>query len=174
MRWTGLFTSAVVVSLLVAPAGCKDEPTGRSGQEGVRGKPTAPVEISYDVPDPGEIGSPVDVVVSVQLHKEAGDLRLSLTPGRGLDLGEERMTFAYGWQGEGATVSETVSVRREVEGVAYLNVFVSGTFGGRAMTRTGAVPVGDGERKLRSPAGVIRTDAEGRKVIEMPLPAKEE
>lgn len=135
--------------------------------------PTAPVEISYIAPDRVEAGEEAEVVVSFKLRAPAEDLVLTVTEGKGLSLQSEAAVFDYGSQPAGSSFSETVSAASDGVGVRYLNVFVEGTFQGIRLGSTAAVPLRTGEgadRAALEPPGRIRTDGEGRKIIEMPVP----
>lgn len=164
----------LLISLLVASLGCTDNGREVRSDRAKMGKPSAPIDISYTVPGDVGVGTSAEVVVTFRLRSPADGLELVFEEGRGLRIDSEETTFIYGPREDGTSISEKVTVTPEVEGVVYLNVFVSGTFDGRAMTRTGAVPVGSGERRLDRPVGVVRTGADGEKILEIPLTPKEE
>ncbi|MCZ6688227.1 MAG: hypothetical protein O7H41_01285 [Planctomycetota bacterium] len=137
------------------------------------GKPTAPFNISYTIPDQADVGKAIDAVVSFKVLQNVENLKMKLTEGKGLQIVSQKTTFDYGAEVAGASFSETVSVRPGEEGILYLNVFVSGDFRGRSMTRTGAVPIKTGDEvKLETPGRIVK-DSEGRPLIEMPIPKQD-
>lgn len=134
------------------------------------GKPTAPISISYTVPAKAAIGENVTVTVKFKTLSNAGGLKLKLSAGKGLELTSGKYEVDYGSQPMNSTFSETVTVVPQTEGILYLNVFVTGTFGGNAMVRTGAVPinVGSARRKMLKKPGQVTTGPKGQKIIIMP------
>ncbi|MCZ6688229.1 MAG: hypothetical protein O7H41_01295 [Planctomycetota bacterium] len=151
-------------------AGCTNAVDSRPANRSISGKPTAPVNITYTVPDKADVGKAIDAVVSFKVLQAVENLKLTLTEGKGLRIVSERTTFDYGARAAGASFSETISVRPEEEGILYLNVFVTGGYRGKVMTRTGAVPIKTGNKGTLDAPGRLTRDSEGRRLIEMPIP----
>lgn len=138
------------------------------------GKPTAPISISYTVPEKATVGENVTVKVEFRTLSDADGLKIELTAGEGLKLASGRYKVDYGIQPRNSTFSETLTVVPQTEGILYLNVFVTGIFGGNTMVRTSAVPVnvGTNMHKMLKKPGKVTTDSKGQKIII--LPAEEE
>lgn len=145
-----------------------------SGEVPLSGKPTAPVSISYTVPEKADVGESITVTVKFKILSDAENVDLKLTADKGLELTSGETEMAYGSQPANSTFSESVAVVPHTEGILYLNVFVTGTFNGKTMVRTGAVPVnvGTNTRKIMKKSGKITTDSTGRKIIIMPADEK--
>ena len=101
-------------------------------------------------------------------------LTLKLTAGEGLSMTTGEFIKNYGDQLRKAVISETVAVTPSTDGVLYLNIFLSGTFNGKQMTRAGAVPikVGSATQKMLKKSGQAATDSKGQKIIIMPAEEK--
>jgi len=140
------------------------------------GKPVAPVSISYTVPEKADVGESITVTVSFKLLSDAEKVTLKLTPDKGMEITSGKTEVDYGDQLANSAFSESVTIVPHTEGVLYLNVFVTGTFGGRKMARTGAVPVyvGTDIRKMMKNSGKTVTDSTGKKIIIMPAEEKKE
>lgn len=134
------------------------------------GKPTAPISISYAVPEKADVGESITVTVEFKTLSDANRLKLKLTAGKGLDLTSGEYEIDYGNQSMNSAFSETVTVVPQTEGILYLNVFVTGTFHGNTMVRTGAVPINAGRnvRQMLKKPSQVTTDSEGQKIIIMP------
>ena len=140
------------------------------------GKPVAPVTISYTVPEKAGVGESITVTVSFKLLSDAEKVTLKLTPDKGMEITSGKTDVDYGEQLANSAFSESVTIVPHTEGVLYLNVFVTGTFGGRKMVRTGAVPVyvGTDIRKMMKNSGKTVTDSTGKKIIIMPAEEKKD
>lgn len=145
-----------------------------SGETPLYGKPTAPVSISYTVPGMADVGQSVTVTVNFKILSDADNVNLKLTTDKGLEFTSGETEVDYGNQPANSTFSETVTVVPRTDGILYLNVFVTGTFGGKTMVRTGAVPVNAGTniRNMMKKSGEITTDSTGKKIIIMPAEEK--
>lgn len=134
------------------------------------GKPTAPISISYIVPAKANVGENITVTVEFKTLSDASGLKLKLSAGKGLELTSGKYEVDYGNQPVNSTFSETVTVVPQTEGILYLNVFITGTFNGNTMVRTGAVPINVGSdlRKMLKKPGQVTTDSKGQKIIIMP------
>ncbi len=138
------------------------------------GKTSAPISVSYSVPATNAINDKVKVIITVKPLSDVGGLTLKLTAGEGLAMPTEEFNKNYGDQLRNAVFSETVTVTPSTDGILYLNVFVSGTFNGKQMTRSGAVPikVGAATQKMLKKSGQAATDSKGQKIIIMPAEEK--
>ena len=138
------------------------------------GKSRAPISISYAVPAKAAIGDAVQVTVTMKVLSDATDFDLKLTAGEGLEMPSGAFMKSYGDQPRNASMSETVTVVPNTDGIVYLNVFATGTFKGRKMTTAGAVPVNTGTaaRKMLKKSGQATTDSNGQKIIIMPAEEK--
>ncbi len=138
----------------------------------ISGKPTAPVTISYTVPAKIAAGESINITVQVNILSDAEALKLRLIAGEGLDMTPKDREVNYSALPMNSTISESVTVTPQAEGILYLHVFVSGVFNGRTMARSGAVPVNAGQgtgRKMLRDAGQVTTDSKGQNIIIMPL-----
>ena len=162
---------AWIIFLFSALSACSETTTKKytSGDLGQAGKMTAPITISYIVPEKAAVRESVSVLVKFQTHSDADDLKLELTTGEGLVFTSGNRNVSYGSQPANSTFSETVTVVPNTDGILYINVFVTGTFDGRTMVRTGAVPIkaGSDVRKMLKTPGQVSTDAQGEKEIQM-------
>lgn len=156
---------------LSAFSACAEATKKISTSEGLGqpGKMSAPITISYVVPEKATIRESVSVLVKFQTHSDADDLKLELTTEEGLIFTSGNRNISYGSQPASSTFSETVTVVPDTGGILYINVFVTGTFNGRTMVRTGAVPikVGSDLRKMLKTPGQVTTDSQGAKEIQM-------
>ena len=169
MCLTVLMASLVFFSLQTAhAAGKKRTELPRSG------KTTAPLSIFYTVPPRNAVGDKVRIAVTVKALSDVKGLTLKLAPGEGLSMEGGTFMKNYGDQPRNTEFTETVAVTPSVDGILYLNIFASGTFNGRKMTRTGAVPVqvGANARKMLKKSGQAATDDKGQKIIIMPAEEK--
>lgn len=152
-------------------ASCVDRvDRGRATNETEGGGP--PIEISYEVPEAIGAGQEGEIVISFTILADADDIELRLAAGKGLGLVSAGDNWSYGTQAAGSSFSRTVRVRPEEEGIAYLSVFVSGSFEDQQLTEAETVPIRTGPDATRSglePPGRVRRDGEGRRVIEVPL-----
>ena len=134
------------------------------------GKPTAPIEVAYTVPESAAIGASVSVVVTIRPLSDVTDLNLKITAGEGLSLSAGDFVRNYGMRARDAVLSETVTAVPNAQGILYLNVFASGAFKGKTMSSASAVPISVGispERMLKK-SGRTEHDASGRPIIVMP------
>lgn len=136
----------------------------------VSGKPTAPIDISYSVPDSATIGASVSVVVTITVLSDVTDLRLNITAGEGLSLSGGELVKIYGEQNRDAVLSETITATPNARGILYLNVFTSGLFQGKSMAHASAVPisVGTSPEKMLKKAGAVERDSTGRNIVILP------
>lgn len=134
------------------------------------GKPMAPIEVAYTVPESAAIGASVSVVVTIRPLSDVTDLNLQITAGEGLSLSAGDFVRHYGAQTRDTVLSETVTAVPNTQGILYLNVFASGAFKGKTMSSASAVPISVGlspERMLKK-SGKTEHDASGRPIIVMP------
>ena len=115
---------------------------------------------------PGDI---VSVEITVGSRAAASNLLLSFSAGESLSLASPAFVY-LGTCKAGDAFTETVSVISAENGLKYLNVFVSGMFGERNMSRSAAVPVpcGSNPQPTLKKTGTPATDFQGRKIIIMP------
>ena len=174
-RFKGPCITLVVSLIFLWLIACSDKSAKViSSEVSQSGKPTAPISISYTVPEKTTVGENVTVIVEFRTLSDAEGLRIEFTAGEGLKLTSGRYKVDYGIRPGNSTFSETVTVVPQTEGILYLNVFVTGIFGGNTMVRTGAVPVNVGAttHKMLKKPGNVTTDSKGQKIII--LPAEEE
>ena len=136
----------------------------------VSGKPTAPIDISYAVPESVAIGASVNVVVTISVRSDVTDLGVKITAGEGLSLSGGLLVKSYGTQNSDAVLSETITVTPNARGILYLNVFTSGVFQGKSMIHASAIPVSVGtspERMLKK-SGTVQRDSSGRNIVILP------
>lgn len=165
--YTGFAASLIFLGLIA----CSDKSSKVTiGQLQQSGKPTPPISISYTIPSKAAVGENVRVTVDFKTLSDVDGLKLEFTAGEGLELLSGRNEIEYGNYPKDSAFSETVTVVPRTEGILYLNVFVTGTFGGNTMVRTGAVPinVGEDERQMLKKPGPVTTESEGQKIIIMP------
>jgi len=173
-RFKGPCITLVVSLIFLWLIACSDKSAKViSSEVSQSGKPTAPISISYTVPEKTTVGENVTVIVEFRTLSDAEGLRIEFTAGEGLKLTSGRYKVDYGIRPGNSTFSETVTVVPQTEGILYLNVFVTGIFGGNTMVRTGAVPVNVGAttHKMLKKPGNVTTDSKGQKI--MILPAEE-
>lgn len=166
--------TAVLAGVAIVLIASCTENTGaiKTGDMGQPGKPAAPVSISYAVLEKVVVGERVEITITVTALSRARSLTVKLTAGEGLNLTGGEFEAEYAELDAGESVSETVTVVPSIEGVLYLNVFVTGGFGPSTMGRIGAVPINVGESEagrkgLKSP-GTPAIDDKGEKIIIMP------
>lgn len=172
--------------LALAAAGCKDaermtaadtpdtpsasEESAADGQA-PEGKPTAPIDIEYDVIGTPIVGQPVNIDLSVKSTRGDTPVRLSY---RVLD--SKSMSFPAAQAKEVALrVGDTQPAVRQVtivpqrEGRLYLNVTAEVETPGGAMFKSIAIPVqvGSGPTE-QEPDGTLKEDAEGEAVLSLP------
>lgn len=134
------------------------------------GKTTAPIDVSYTVPESLAIGANVNVVVTITALDDVADLGIRITAGDGLTLNAGELVKNYGAQNRGAVFSETITAMPKVGGILYLNVFVGGSFHGKNMVRASAVPlsVGGAPEKMMKKSGAVERDSSGRNIVILP------
>lgn len=133
------------------------------------GKPAAPVTIAYSLPKNISLGQTVSVRLEISSNTDCKDLILSVTGDDSLLLDEPGFTASFGASPPGILFSASVNVTPQDEGIHYLNVFVTGTFGGHTMMRSGAVPVAAGTnlKKNLKKTGTRSIDAQARPIMIM-------
>lgn len=138
------------------------------------GKTSAPLSISYSVPAVNAVNDKVQVVITIKPVPDVAGLTLKISAGEGLSLPDGDTQKNYGDQLRNTMITETVVVTPSTDGVLYLNVFVTGRFNGKQMTRAGAVPikVGLDNKKMLKKSGPSTTDAKGQKITIMPAEEK--
>ncbi len=166
-----LFHTSVILLIFFVGIACSGNPGKLVKKETVRaGKKVAPISISYEPVSNAAIGEAIDIEITCETLSDVNDLKLKLTPSKGMDMIPETFETEYGDRPGQFKFSEQVVVIPGKEGFLYLNVFVSGIFGQSRMVRSGAVPVevGNAPQKLLKSAGKLKTDTTGRRVISMP------
>jgi len=163
------------VALAFCQVACAAEsPRKSASPKGVAGKSSVPIEISYTVPAASSKGAQIPIIVQISVLADAGSLSVKVVPESGLSLVPEgELTRSYGARSTGSTQSENLTVTSKQDGRFYLNVFATGTFGGRTLTQTTSIPVVVGTgTPAQKPAGRITTDSTGQKIISMPAQEK--
>jgi len=174
-RVNSLLIACLTVMILMGLAGCSNKMNDVIiGEFSWRGKPTAPITVLYTVPAKTVIGESAEVILEFRTLVDVDGLRLKLTAGEGLSITPKKFEVDYGNQPANSSFSETVTVIPESEGMLYMNVFIYGTFHGKRMVRTGAVPimVGSDKRRMLKKPDKVTTDSEGHKIIIMPAEEK--
>lgn len=137
------------------------------------GKPTAPIDIGYDVIGTPIVGQPVSIDLSVRSTR-GGDAPVRL---RYKVLDTQAMSFpdtqarelALKVGGREPAVRQ-VTVVPQREGRLYLNVTAEVETPGGALIKSIAIPVqvGKGGPVDRKPGGTLKEDADGETVISLP------
>ncbi len=140
-------------------------------------KPTAPISISFSAPERIKIDENAVVVVNIKTLSSASGLKIKITADAGLEM-KTGMHGVYEVEYAGApkdrTFTETVVVVARSEGILYLNVFATGTFGNRQMGHVASIPlrVGSNPLKLMKKSGQPSTDEKGQNIIILPAEEK--
>ncbi len=136
-------------------------------------KPTAPISISFSAPERLKIDENATVVVNIKTLSSASGLNIKFTTDAGLEM-KTGMHGVYEVEYASApkdrTFTETVVVVPRSEGIIYLNVFATGTFGSRKMGHVASIPlrVGLNPLKMMKKSGQPSTDEKGQKIIILP------
>lgn len=160
--------ASLIFTMLIA---CSDKSAKVISSEVLQsGKQTAPISISYTIPEKSNVDEKVTVSVEFRTLSDADGLKIEITAGEGLKLVTGTYKVDYGTKPRNSTFSETLTVVPQTEGILYLNVFVTGVFGGNTMVRTGAIPikVGADMKKMLKKPGEVTTDSKGQKIIILP------
>ncbi len=162
---------ALIILLLFSAGIACSKNSSKITEEGamVHGKTAAPISISYELASKADIGRETPVTIICKTLSDVDDLKLWITAGKGIDIVQD-IEAEYGVQSASFDFSEEVRVIPKQEGILYLNVFVSGTFGNSKMVRSSAVPINVGnipQNQLKT-SGKIKTESTGRKIISMP------
>lgn len=161
---TGRETPAAAVS-------GKETAEQSTAAQAAAGKPTAPIDIEYDVIGTPIVGQPVNIDLSIRSTRGDAPVRLSY---RVLD--SKSMSFPDAQAKEVALrVGDTQPAVRQVtivpqrEGRLYLNVTAEVETPGGAMFKSIAIPVqvGSGPTE-QEPEGTLKEDAEGEAVLSLP------
>lgn len=171
--------------LALAAAGCRegedtagmdtaDEPAGErqaADAQAPAGKPTAPIDIDYEVIGTPLVGQPVNIDLSVKATRGDAPVRLSY---RVLDSNSMSFPDAQAREvslrvGDREPAVRQVTVVPQREGRLYLNVTAEIETPGGAMIKSIAIPVqvGSGTTKPE-PDGTLEEDADGEAVISLP------
>lgn len=140
-----------------------------------KGKPSAPVAISYSIPEKNSIGDSIPVSITIQILSDVDNLTLEVIAEEGLRLPSPGpYEWSYGSRPRNATVSETVIVIPSQKGRQYLNIFVAGVFNGKQMGHSLSIPMNvgtTGEKTLKK-SNWVTTDSKGQKIVIMPAEEK--
>ncbi|MEO1036412.1 MAG: hypothetical protein AAFX44_12715 [Pseudomonadota bacterium] len=136
----------------------------------LHGKPTAPIQLDYDVKSKPAVGEPTEIEITASTPL-AGPLQLTLATRNSIELGANQApSIDFGAQQAGAETRHrtTVTVVPSAEGRSFLLVTATVPGADNAATRLLAIPVqvGDVPRKL-SPSGVVIGEGE-ETVISLP------
>ncbi len=169
-KTTVVFASTVIIlfSIFACRETVKPDVKGKIKPSG---KPAAPIFISDTAPEKAAMGQELSVTVEFKIQKDADNLVLKVTPGKGLRIVGETFLKDYGNKPANTTFSETLEIVTEEEGLLYINVFVSGTFSGKRMTRAGAIPInvgGNQDQKLFETQKRSIIDSKGNRITIMP------
>ena len=140
-----------------------------------KGKPSAPISISYSVPAQNSVGDSIPVTITIQVLSDFDSLKLEAIAEEGLRLlPSGPYERSYGSRPRNAALSETVTVIPSQEGRLYLNVFVTGVFNGKKMGHTRSIPlnVGTTSAKTLKKSNQVTTDSKGQKIVIMPAEEK--
>lgn len=164
--------SLVLAALLVTNAGAA--PRERQGEvliraangqaAAVRGKPTAPIAVSYALESEPALGQPLVVRIAANAADGVTGLSLGITSDAALHVGPvERV----GGDDVSAEALWRVTVTPLAAGVAHLDVLVTGLRDGSELSRALSVAVRTGAKSTDGAANVKR-EASPRTVISLP------
>lgn len=138
----------------------------------VAGKPTAPIDITYNVIGAAFVGQPVNIEIDVSspLRDQQISLEYRINDPRDLSFGESQpQRISMSAIGDAPSARREVTVVPQREGRLYLNVSAAIETAGGTLIKAIAIPVQVGKaRRESSVNGELKKDADGEAVESMP------
>lgn len=145
-------------------------------QTGYPGKPTAPVQISYQLDKNIQLGIPLTITLKITPTVVAQQITVHYTTEGALTSGDPQPHFQFGNTAAGATIEQTITVIPQAEGRHRVIVSVNiQSDHGRSGSRSMSIPVVLGnvpQGNLKPQGATVTTDPQGKQVIV--TPAQEE
>lgn len=126
---------------LLATVGFAAQGTGETERSVFQPKPTAPIDIGWELPVKPVVGMPVDVVLTISADLELAGGRLLIAVDDPLALIDPAAETGLGTLRPGEPVTLVVKVLPLVAETQYLRVAVTGDGGGVQQLRTVSVPI---------------------------------
>lgn len=136
--------AALITFIALAALACAGQAVSKrkdAKQRDMQGKAAAPIAISYEGDTEINWGMLGDVTVFIRPERDAEALNVTVTPDARLEIIHGKQEVEFGAVAAGTEVSMKVRVMAPEEGLYYLNVLATGTFSGRVVSRSGAVPI---------------------------------
>jgi hypothetical protein len=151
---------------VAAPGGSEDENDKRMATAVTDGKPSAPVELRYDVPEKPQLGVPFDIVLAFTSRIAAETLDIEVVESPGLSI-EGDTVARFAGVGAGEPQELTLRVRGDRNGIHYVGLVARLATQVQTEARTFSVPVVIGTAAEAQKAEPAR-DATGQPVESMP------
>lgn len=171
-----LLTITNILLLAIGIAACDNTtPTydskqaGNTPSIGYPGKPSAAVEMSYQLLDTPELGLPVQINISLTPGINCRNIKLSYSTSSELVAGDNLTEFNFANINARQTISESIRVIPQSEGLHYINLVVTlESTQARAGSRSFSIPVKLGNIKDKTPLpqkARIKESPEGERII---------
>jgi len=114
------------------------------------GKPSAPIEMRYEIVDTPELGLPLSIQITLIPGIDAENLRLTYSTSADLVAGDNLTEFNYPDVIAHQPIKLTINVIPQVDGLHYVNLIVRiDSTHSRAGVRSFAIPVSLGNEKVK-------------------------
>ena len=144
-------------------------------QSAYPGKPTAPVQISYQLEKDIQVGMPFTITLTITPMVAAQQISVSYSMEGALSSGDPQPRFQFSHTAAGTPLEQKITVIPQAEGHHRVIVSVNiQSDHGRSGSRSMSIPVvlGNVPQGKPKPQGTVTTDQEGKQVIV--TPAQEE
>jgi hypothetical protein len=174
-------TITLLISMMIL-VGCQDKVTqqattvNKSSREHTQtaypGKPTAPVQIEYQLDKAIQLGVPLMITLDITPTVAARQLTLSYATRGALTAGDAQTRFDLGSAAAGTHLQQTITVTPQAEGRHRVIVTVTiASTGGHSGSRSMSIPIvlGNVPPGDLKPQGVnMDSDAQGKPIIVSP------